>query len=123
MAKGEKVERRLGLVRMEFDYMKNIVTVNDLYKAWKVCGDQTAFDRLLEGIDGLNAMFDGYYGQDGKMNPIAGWPEMRPFRNTGRNSIGLRTDRHWGARKEYKENPFKWDTGEVRGNPALVWDH
>jgi hypothetical protein len=120
MDAGEKVKRRLELVRMEFDYMKNILTVNCLYNVWKTLGDQGSLYRLLDGIDKLNAMFDRYYGQDGKMNPVTGWPEMRPFRNGGRSALGLKSDRHWGKRKEYAENPFAWDTDAIRKNPETI---
>jgi hypothetical protein len=120
LASGEKVKKRLELVRMEFDYMKNILTVNYLYKDWKVRGDQVSLDRLLEGIDQLNAMFDRYYDRNGKLSSIPGWPEIRPFRGGGRSALGLKSDRHWGRRKPYAENPYAWDTDAIRENPESI---
>jgi hypothetical protein len=120
VALDEKVKRRLALVRMEFDYMKNIIRVNDLYNAWKTRGDQMNLDRLLDAVDKLNAMFDRNFDRNGKPKPIPGWPEMRPFRNGGRSPLGLRTDRHWGRKKDYRENPFTWDTEAIRNDPEIL---
>jgi hypothetical protein len=114
LAAADKVKKRLELVRMEFDYMRLVPSINHLYNAWSIHPDDTALARLLEAIDSLNALLDSYYDQKGKMRTIPGWPEILPFRATGRNALGLRTDRHWGRKKEYMENPFAWDTRAMR---------
>ena len=56
---------------------------------------------------------DSYYDEKGRMTSIPGWPEIRPFRGTGRQALGLVTARWW-INKEKKDNPYAWDTGEMR---------
>jgi hypothetical protein len=70
-------------------------------------------DRLLEGVDDWNALLDSFYDENGRMISIPGWPEVLPFRGIGRPSLGLLSARWWRD-KEIMDNPFAWDTGEIR---------
>jgi hypothetical protein len=120
MAIGEKVKKRLELVRMEFNYLKNVTAIINLYNTWRIHPDPLTTRRLLEGIDTWNALLDSYYDENGRMMSIPGWPEIRPFRNTGRPALGLITSRRWRDIEE-KDNPFAWDTKEMRN--ALMNDN
>jgi hypothetical protein len=113
LATSEKVKKRLELVRMEFTYMKNVTKVNNLYNAWKANPDRMELDRLLYAINTWNVLLDSYYDENGNMKLIEGWTEILPFRGTGRNSLGLVTARWW-RNKEIIDNPYAWDTGEMR---------
>jgi hypothetical protein len=113
MATGEKVKKRLELVRMEFNYLKNVSEIINLYNAWKIHPDPPTTKRLLHGIDAWNALMDSYYDETGGMKSIPGWPEIRPFRNTRRPALGLITARRWRDIEE-QDNPFAWDTKEMR---------
>jgi hypothetical protein len=106
-----KVKQRLGLIRKEFDYLRNINAVIHLYHAYRIKPDRASLDRLLDAIDAWNALLDSYYDSEGLVKPLPGWPELKLFRGHSRSSVGLVTLRHWN-RKE--ENPFAWDTGAMR---------
>jgi hypothetical protein len=109
----DKAKRRLGLVRLEFDYLKNIVKVINQYHAYLMQPESLTLDRLLAGIDSWNAMLDTFYDAEGRMKPLPGWPEIELFRGHGRATVGLVTLRHWpGA----ENNPFAWDTEAIREN-------
>lgn len=113
LAVTDKVKRRLELVRMEFDYMKKVSLINNLYNAWKTNREPAAARRLLNGIDEWNALLDSYYDEGGRVVKISGWPEILPFRGTGRRSLGLISARWWRD-KEIDENPYAWDTEKMR---------
>jgi len=109
----DKVVRRLGLIRKEFDYLKNIVMVINRYNAYLVQPDRVNLDRLLDGLDEWNGLLDTFYDADGSMKPLAGWPEVKLLRGHDRYSVGLVTLRHWPGKEN---NPFAWDTREIREN-------
>jgi hypothetical protein len=119
LALKDKVRRRLALVRMEFDYMKNIAVINDLYNAYRIRPDGATLNRLIGGIDAWNALLDSYYDDEGRMKTVPGWPEVRPFRNVRRPDLGLVTARWW-SRKDLKDNPFAWDTEAIRKQGILT---
>jgi hypothetical protein len=114
----DKVRLRLALVRMELEYLKHAATVNNLYQAYRISPDEHTLDRLLEGIDDWNALLDTFYDENGRMKHIPGWPELRPFRNTGRAGLGLIQARWW-SKKDVKDNPFAWDTEAIRKQGVL----
>jgi hypothetical protein len=105
----DRVNRRIALVRMEFNYLKNIVVVNNLYNAYRINPGPASLGRLLGSIDEWNALLDGFYDGRGNMKPPPDWPEIRPFRNHNRQAVGLITARWWRD-KEQQYNPFAWDT-------------
>ena len=111
MAVSGKVIQRLGLIRNEFNYLKNINAVMHLYHAYGIKPDQASLDRLRDAIDAWNVLLDSFYNSEGLMKPIPGWPELKLFRGHSRSSVGLVTLRHWDRKKE---NPFAWDTGAMR---------
>jgi hypothetical protein len=113
MAKGVKVKKRLAMVRMEVEYLKHVSSVNYLYNAYRISEDETCLDRLLDGIDAWNDLLDSFYDEKGRMKPLVGWPELRPFRGARRPALSLVTARWW-VNKEKENNPFAWDTGEMR---------
>ena len=111
LAGSEKVGKRLHLIRLEFDYLKNIVRVLNLYHAYLIRQDQETIERLLVGIETWNELLDTFYETGGSMKPIPGWPELALFRGHGRSTVGLITLRHW---PEQEGNPFAWDTEYIR---------
>jgi hypothetical protein len=113
LATSEKVQLRLGLIRKELTYLKNITSVIQLYNAYRIQSDHANLERLLSAIDSWNALLDSYYDQDGHMKRVPGWPELDFLRGVPRSRAGLLTAKWW-ARKEKDDNPFIWDTREMR---------
>jgi len=105
--------KRLKLVRMQFDYLKQVSTINHLYNAWKIDPEPAALDRLLAEVDDWNEMLDSLYDDQHRMKPIQGWPELIPFRGINRSSLGLISARWWRD-KPAVQNPFAWNTEEMR---------
>ena len=112
LAVAEKVRARLALVRLEFNYLKHLSAVNNLYNAYRISRDPASLERLLDGLVKWHALLDSMYDGEGGMKPLPGWPEMKPFRGTGRSNLGLVTARWW-ERQEREDNPFAW-TAEMR---------
>jgi hypothetical protein len=112
LATRDKVKKRLELVRMEFDYMKHMVMVNNLYNAGRMQGSTMSLERLNDGLGTWNRLLDSFYDENGRMRTIPGWPGILPFKGTRRPALGLVTARWW-ERKEKKDNPFAWDTGSI----------
>jgi len=119
MAGSDKVKRRLALVRQEMDYLKHLSRVNYLYNAYRISPDRASLDRLAGALDGWHLLLDSFYDPEGKMKPVPGWPEMHPFRNSGRGGLGLVTARWWKD-KEPEDNPFAWDRKTIRTNPPVL---
>jgi hypothetical protein len=108
LATDDKVRQRIDLARYEFNYLRKVVTVNNLYNAWRIRPDKVSLERLLDNLDEWNDLLDSFYGHDGEMKPFPGWPEIHPFRNAGRSNLALITARWWRD-KPVADNPFAWD--------------
>lgn len=108
-----KAKIRIGLIRAEFNYIKNMITVLNLHNAYLIQPDEVSLERLLTAIDAWNKLLDSFYDSAGKMKPIDGWPEMKLFRGSSRQALGLVTLRNW-ENKTLNDNPFAWKTGERR---------
>jgi hypothetical protein len=113
IANSNRAKSRISLIRMEFDYIKNLITVLDLHNAYLIQPDGVSLERLLTAIDVWNKLLDSFYDSDGKMKPIDGWPEMKLFRGSSRQALGLVTLRNW-ENKALDGNPFAWKTSDLR---------
>ena len=74
-----KQRKRLELVRLEFNYAKNLGAISTLYAAYKLRPSKESLDPVLEFVKQRNVMLDRIF--DGKNVPkkIEGWPELLPF--------------------------------------------
>lgn len=116
MAVSEKVKLRLKLIRYEFNYMKNIVTVSHLHEAYKISPSLESRESLLTAIDNWNAFMDGIYitGKRWKnsmrRNLLGDW-KYPLFSGHSRFGPGLP--------RQFKNSncPLEWDTAKVRSAP------
>lgn len=111
LAVASKVKQRLGLVSMELDYLKCMVTVIHLHQSYKIQPDEASWKSLLGAIDAWNAMIDSYYDSEGKMKPLPGWPELIPFKGDSKAKVGLKLNDYLA---EFSRTPFAWDTKTAR---------
>ena len=74
-----KQKKRLELVRLEFDYAKNLGAISTLHAAYKLRPTKESLAPLLDAVKQRNAMLDRIF--DGKDVPkkLDGWPELSPF--------------------------------------------
>ena len=74
-----KQKKRLELVRLEFDYAKNLGAISTLYSAYKLRPSKEILAPLLEELGKRNAMIDRIFGGDVRPKRLEGWPELVPF--------------------------------------------
>ena len=74
-----KQKKRLQLVRLEFDYAKNLGAIATLYAAYRLRPSKESLAPVLDAVNERNAMLDRIFG--GKEAPLRldGWPELAPF--------------------------------------------
>ena len=74
-----KQRKRLQLVRLEFDYAKNLGAISTLYAAYRLRPTKESLAPVLDAVKERNAMLDRIFcGKDVPKN-LDGWPELRPF--------------------------------------------
>ncbi|MHC4873615.1 MAG: DUF4838 domain-containing protein [Planctomycetota bacterium] len=105
----EKVKTRLILIRKEFDYLKNIANVVNLYSACKVSRDHDSVKRLLCALDEWNSYIDNY--SKNRLNSIVGWPEMRLFGAMGLSFVKGKKNNFLA---QFKDTPLNWDVDQAR---------
>lgn len=112
----EKERLRLQVVRAEFDYLENLVTMGHLYSAYRVCPTQALFDELAKTVEARRALIDSLCPGSGdpRPRPVAGWPELRLFGNC---------QKHWlvnnGRDSGLINAPAKWDIALLRQTGVL----
>ena len=100
----EKQRKRLSLVRLEFDYAKNLGTIATLYAAYQLRPTAEMKAPLMDAIRERNAYLDRIFGGGNVPLPIEGWPEIKPFgryctrdimNTNGRSSARIREPLGW----------------------------
>ena len=74
-----KQRKRLELVRLEFDYAKNLGAIATLYAAYKLRPSQESIAPVLEAVKARNAMLDRIFCGKDVPKKLDGWPELNPF--------------------------------------------
>ena len=71
-----KVKRRLQLVRLEFDYLKNLASIVHHYHSYRLSPDRPGFEKIAREVEKRNRMINSYFDANGRKKSIPGWPEM-----------------------------------------------
>ena len=74
-----KQRKRLELVRLEFDYAKNMGAISTLYAAYKLRPSKEMLATVMEEVKWRNAYIDKIFGGKDRPLKIDGWPEIQPF--------------------------------------------
>ncbi len=114
LAAQPKIKKRLELVRMEFDYTKNLAAIVHLYNGYRTNPTQANFDQLAIAIDARNAMIESYYNAKGQMEPLPGWPEIQLFSNPAKDKLKLN-----GSNSAILGAPYTWNTTVLRQSNIL----
>ena len=118
MAKDPKVKARLELVRIEFDYVKNLAETLHLYNAYRLNPNQMSFNQLADSVDKRNALIKDYtdpkspgrtriYSKNWPLMPIFNAPPIKMLRENGRLSAPIGAPLNWNTKllKEQKILP------------------
>ncbi len=74
-----KQRKRLELVRLEFDYAKNMGAISTLYAAYKLRPSKESIAPVLDAVKERNAMLDRIFCGKDVPKKLDGWPELCPF--------------------------------------------
>jgi hypothetical protein len=77
MAKDEKVKAVLQMVELEFNVVKSLATVYQLYRAYRISPNQAVFDELGKKVAAHKKMLDTLYDKKGKF--INKYPKGLPL--------------------------------------------
>jgi hypothetical protein len=112
-AKDPDVKARLNLIRIEFDYIKNMSKIFYLQNAWTMNKSKIYLDPLVDAIDEWHAFLEQHAGDSkkGGSKPVEGWPEMRPFNGHGYGHAALVNDLY---QQQWKNTCLNWDTKAIR---------
>ena len=109
MAKDPKVKKRLELVRIEFDYTKNLAEILSFYTTFRLRPNKANLDVLLNAVEARNRMIASLYSNKGKMKRIPNWSEIPLFGN-GPKAIFMTNGRLRGP----IEAPLTWNVAHLR---------
>lgn len=109
MAKDPKVKKRLELVRIEFDYTRNLSQILSFYSVYRLRPTRQNLNVLLDAVEARNRMIDSFYDAKGKIKVPAGWKGLPFF-----EFIPKRLMRTNGRLRAPIEAPLTWDVGLLR---------
>ena len=113
LTKKERV--RLGLVRVEFNYLKNLASIATAYAAYRLNPTRETFEQVAKLVEARNAMLDWLYsGKNGAMRRVEGYPELQYFQGEIRQRLTVN-----GRSAAVIGAPLGWDVGFLRENGIL----
>ena len=115
LAKDPKVIKRIALVTKEFNYLKSLITVLNLYNAYQLKPAYASFNALGDAVEAHKALVADLYDSKGQMKQLPGWQEIRFFGkfpkamvlSNGRNAAPIGAPLNWNIKflKEKKILP------------------
>ena len=104
---------RLHLIRIEFDYARNLSRIFYLQNAWTLNPSQVNLDPLMDAIDEWHAGLEKLAGGRGKssMKPLSDWPQMMPFGSHPYANAALENE---GYQQQWSNTCINWDTKALR---------
>ena len=109
MAKTPKVKARLELVRIEFDYVRNLAETLHLYNSYRLNPNQMSFNQLADSVDKRNALIKSYtdpkrpsttrvYSKNWPLLPIFNSPPIKMLAENGRLSAPIGAPLNWNTK-------------------------
>ena len=108
-----KVKQRLALVRVEFEYLKSIVDVIQMYRAYRTAPNWQTFELLAKALDARNAFVAKLIGPKGTVARLKEFPDMRFF--DGASKAWLLDN----GRSSTLGAPFNWNTRMLKEKKIL----
>lgn len=111
--KDADVLARLHLIRIEFDYARQLSRIFYLQNAWTLNPSQVNLDPLVDAIDEWHKSLEKLAGGRGRssMKPLADWPQMTPFAGHFYTHAALETE---GYQQQWNKTCVNWDTRAIR---------
>ena len=111
----KKERTRLGIVRTEFDYLKNLASIATTYAAYRLLPTRESFEPVAKLVKERNAMLDWLYsGKNGAMRAVEGYPELRYFKSESRAILATN-----GRSSGIIGAPLGWDVDFLREKDVL----
>ena len=107
-----KVKKRLSLVRAEFEYLKSIVDVIQMYRAYRTAPNWQSFDLLAKALEARNALVNKL-APKGRVGKFKDFPEIRFF--DGASKAYLMDN----GRSSTLGAPFNWNTRMLKEKKIL----
>lgn len=120
-ARDPDVQARLRLMRIEFDYLRDLSKIFALHDVWLLDPTPTNQTALLDAIDAWRVRLEALAGGVGRttFKPLPEWPEMRPFSGHFYGHAALEYDSY---QQRWYLTCLGWDTAAIRdlasGDPA-----
>lgn len=111
-ADSEKARVRLGLVRLEFEYLKRMAIVANRDIEFRDNPSPRNKDRLLDAADAWNEHLDAIYGDRESPAYIPGF--VTPYSGHVRRIVGMTVN---NAYRAYADTSLNWNTAEMRRAP------
>lgn len=104
---------RLRLIRIEFDYVRNLSRIFYLQNAWTMNPSQGNLDPLVDAIDGWHADIEKLAGGRGRssMKALSDWPQMTPLGGHFYTHAALENE---GYQQQWNKTCINWDTKAIR---------
>ena len=120
-AKDVDVLARLHLIRIDFDYARQLARIFYLQNAWTMNPSQVNLNPLMDAIDEWHAGLEKMAGGRGRSSfkSLSDWPEMKPFSGHFYTHAALENE---GYQQQWNKTCINWDTKAIRAG-VLTDDH
>jgi hypothetical protein len=104
---------RLHLMRIEWDYVRQLSRIFYLQNAWTMNSSQANLTPLLDAIDEWHASLEKLAGGTGRTSfkPLGDWPQATPFPGQYYSHAAL-VDQ--GYQQQWNDTCINWDTKAIR---------
>lgn len=104
---------RLHLIRIEFNYARQLSRIFYLQNAWTMNPSQVNLDPLMDAIDEWHAGLEKMAGGRGRSSfkPLSDWPQMTPFCGHFYTHAVLENE---GYQQQWNKTCINWDTKAIR---------
>lgn len=109
--KDADVLARLHVIRIEFDYARQLSRIFYLQNAWTMNPSQVNLDPLLDAIDEWHANIEKLTDGRVRMKPLNDWPQMTPLGGQSYSTVALENE---GYQQQWNKTCINWDTKAIR---------
>ena len=111
--KDADVLARLHLIRIDFDYARQLARIFYLQNAWTMNPSLVNLDPLVDAIDEWRAGLETMAGGRGRSSfkSLSDWPEMKPFSGHFYTHAALENE---GYQQQWNKTCLNWDTKAIR---------
>ena len=114
MADTPQLKARLKLVRLEFEYVKNLGKCISFYNTYRFMPNQSNFEQLADAVQARNEMIDGFYDAKGRMIRLPEMNELALFGGIAKAAFKVN-----GRLRAPLAAPFTWNVTALRSAGVL----